>query len=96
MKNSLSSSMMALLASAAWIPDPALAQASREARVADRGGNAAGSTEQADEIPTIIVSARRRDEALTTVPASVTAYTSDFLQSRTSPPFRTTRPRSPT
>jgi outer membrane receptor protein involved in Fe transport len=80
MKNSLSSSMMALLASAAWIPDPALAQASREARVADRGGNAAGSTEQADEIPTIIVSARRRDEALTTVPASVTAYTSDFLQ----------------
>jgi len=80
MKNSLSSSMIALLAGAAWIPGPALAQASQEARVADRSGSAAGSAEQEDEIPLIIVSARRRDEALTTVPASVTAYTSDFLQ----------------
>jgi len=80
MKNSLSSSMIALLAGAAWIPVPALAQASQEARVADRSDGAAGSAEQAYEIPVIIVSARRRDEALTTVPASVTAYTSDFLQ----------------
>jgi iron complex outermembrane recepter protein len=80
MKNSLSSSMFFLLASAAWIPGMALAQASQHPGSTDPGGSPANSAEQADEMPTIIVSARRRDEALTEVPASVTAYTSDFLQ----------------
>lgn len=45
----------------------------------------AGSTEReaADKPPTlaqVVVTARRKEEGLTTVPASVTAYSSDFLQ----------------
>ena len=40
----------------------------------------ASLNDRATETQEIIVSARRRVEALTTVPASITAYSSDFLQ----------------
>ena len=39
-----------------------------------------GEYQQTVNVPEIIVSARRRDEALTNVPASITAYSSDFLE----------------
>ena len=39
-----------------------------------------GEYQEAVSVPEIIVSARRRDEALTNVPASITAYSSDFLE----------------
>ena len=44
------------------------------------GEQGADASQSAEAVPEIIVSARRRDEVLTNVPASVTAYSSDFIQ----------------
>lgn len=47
---------------------------------AQEKGAKKGEYQEAEAAQEIIVSARRRDEALTNVPASITAYSSDFLQ----------------
>lgn len=53
---------------------PASAQETADAR------SPAGNQARSESSVEIIVSARRRDESLTEVPASITAYNSDFLQ----------------
>jgi len=75
MRNGFSCAALALMAGTA-----AGAQA-RPAPAEDAAPSAQDAPPaKADAAPVIIVSARRKDEALTAVPASITAYTSDFLQ----------------
>jgi outer membrane receptor protein involved in Fe transport len=59
----------------AWSGGTALAQDAQPARTSEVDPDDSAEI----GIDEIVVSARRRDEALTTVPASITAYSSDFL-----------------
>ena len=67
-----------LLAIAGAVPS-ARAQAEYQSDIPKQPPAAAPSTNHS-ELQEIVVSARRKEELLTTVPASITAYTSDFLQ----------------
>jgi outer membrane receptor protein involved in Fe transport len=69
--------LVTLLSSGAWFTPLAVAQAQRPDTAASND-----SVQQDDPAPidTIVVSARRKDETLVDVPASITAYSADFLQ----------------
>src|SRR5215510_182369 len=44
--------------------------------------NSSGTGEKLDEVETIIVTARRREEELSKVPISITAFTGDMLEEK--------------
>ncbi|MCF8709639.1 TonB-dependent receptor plug domain-containing protein [Rhizorhapis sp. SPR117] len=71
-----SGTLVALLLAGSALASPCLANA-QEGEEKQGGYDAAGNTQ---EIQEIVVSARRKDEALTSVPASITAYSSEFLE----------------
>jgi len=77
MKRVIPSMLVTLLSSGAWFTPLAVAQAQRPDTAASND-----SVQQDDPAPidTIVVSARRKDETLVDVPASITAYSADFLQ----------------
>lgn len=58
----------------------ALAMPGAAAQAADITQAAQADGAYGDETPAIVVTARRREETLTEVPASITAYSSDFLK----------------
>jgi len=80
LRKECSARLAALLCSAAFVATAAVAQPK------DPGDRPGPATQPANGartdavIDTIVVTARRKEEALTSVPASITAYSSDYLQ----------------
>jgi outer membrane receptor protein involved in Fe transport len=56
------------------------ADSTTEGTIIIRPGPDGSRSAEHSELEEVVVSARRKEELLTTVPASITAYTSDFLQ----------------
>lgn len=81
MRNVFSLTLVTLLSSAACVVLPVAAQelppVPQPASSKDKGADQSVNTVSTDAI---VVTARRKEEALTTVPASITAYSSDFLK----------------
>jgi len=67
----VTSTIVALCVQATWHAD---------ARAADDDATGSGSSVGKSGIEEVIVTARRKEEGLTSVPASITAYSSDFLE----------------
>jgi len=81
MRNAFSLTFTTLLGSAAFVVPPVSAQELNQAsQRASSKGSRTDQTEGAASSDAIVVTARRKEEALTSVPASITAYSSDYLK----------------